>query len=153
MMYTAHDVTDTTWRFIMTILHFDKVSEARDNFKGLLDAAGSGGLATVRRDHQTAAIVDADRLRYFLARLAPHAEVASEAGSWWVFIPGVPVSADGATLDEAIDEMIDALHDYAEDWHDHLSASPNHENNWGLIQVIGLSTDAQLREWLRGADA
>jgi len=144
-------IPGTPTEVIMPALHYDKVSEARDNFKALLDAAEHGRPATIRRDNQTAAVVDASRLRYFLARLAPHAEVVSEAGSWWAFIPGVPVSADGATLNDAIDEMIDSLREYAEDWQDHLVGVPNHENNWGLVQLVSLSTDAQLREWLTGA--
>ena len=137
----------------MATLHYDKVSEARDNFKTLLDAAGRGRPATVRRDDQTAAVVDADRLRYFLSKICPSATVVSEAGSWWVFIPGLPISADGATLDEALDETVAALREYAEDWQDQLSAAPNHADNWGLVQLVGLSTDAQLREWLGGVTA
>jgi predicted RNase H-like HicB family nuclease len=131
-------------------LHYDKVSDARDNFKTLLDAAGRGRPATVRRDDQTAAVVDADRLRYFLAKICPHATVVPEAGSWWVFIEGLPISADGATLDEALDETIAALREYSEDWQERLSAAPNHADNWGLVQLVGLSTDSQLREWLGG---
>lgn len=138
---------------IVATLHYDKVSDARDNFKTLLDAAGRGRPATVRRDDQTAAVVDADRLRYFLAKICPHATVVPEAGSWWVFIEGLPISADGATLDEALDETITALREYSEDWQDHLSAAPNHVNNWGLVQLVGLSTDAQLREWLGGTSS
>jgi prevent-host-death family protein len=134
----------------MTILHFDKVSDARNNFKDLLDAAGQGKPATVSREGQTVAVVDASRLRYFLARLVPHTKVVFEEGSWWAFIPGVPISADGATLDEAVDNMIDALREYAEDWQERLSTAPNHENNWGLVQLVSLSTVAQLREWLSG---
>lgn len=59
-------------------------------------------------------------------------------------------SADGSTFDEAIDEMIDALREYAEDWQDHLLDAPNHRDNWGLVQMICLSSDNQLREWLTG---
>jgi predicted RNase H-like HicB family nuclease len=94
--------------------------------------------------------VDADRLRYFLSKISPSATVVSEAGSWWIFIQGLPVSADGATLEEALDETVVALREYAEDWQDRLSAAPNHVDNWGLVQLVGLSTDAQLREWLGG---
>jgi predicted RNase H-like HicB family nuclease len=76
------------------------------------------------------------------------AEVISEGGGWSVFIPGVPVAADGATLDEAIGEMVEALRDYAEDWQDRLLDSPNHRENLGLVQFVGLSDDDQLRAWL-----
>ena len=37
--------------------------------------------------------------------------VVPEADGWSVFIPGLPVSADGATIDEAVTEMVDALRD------------------------------------------
>lgn len=137
----------------MTTLHYDKVSEARDNFKLLLDAAESGRPAVVRRDDQTTAFVDADRLRYFLAKISSQATVVNDEGSWWVFVNGLPISADGATLDEALDEMIIALREYAEDWQDRLSVAPNHAENWGIVQLVSLSTDDQLRQWLGGAGA
>jgi hypothetical protein len=46
--------------------------------------------------------------------------------------------------------MVDALREYAEDWQDHLLDAPNHRENWGLVQLISLSDDDQLREWLVG---
>lgn len=73
-----------------------------------------------------------------------------EDGGWSVFITGLPIAADGATLDDALTEMIDALREYAQDWQDHLLGAMNHRDNWGLVQLIGLSTDDELREWLAG---
>jgi hypothetical protein len=70
-----------------------------------------------------------------------------------VFIPGTPVAADGATFDEAIEEMIDALREYAEDWTDHLRLAPNHRDHWGLVQLVSLCDDGQLTEWLTGTSA
>jgi predicted RNase H-like HicB family nuclease len=132
-------------------VHFASYSEARAKFKELLDAAERGRSATVRRDDVTAAVVDGERLRYYLARICPsRAQVVAEDGGWSVFIPGLPVAADGSTFDAAINEMIDALREYAEDWQDHLLDAPNHRDNWGLVQMICLSTDDQLREWLVG---
>jgi predicted RNase H-like HicB family nuclease len=49
-----------------------------------------------------------------------------EAGGWSVFIPGLPIAADGATFDEAINQMVDGLREYAADWQDHLLDIPNH---------------------------
>lgn len=132
---------------------YDSYSEARSHFKDMLDAAAKGLPATVRREGATAAVVDAERLRAELARTCPHAEVVNEAGGWSVFIPGVPVAADGATLDEALDEMADALREYANDWEDHLLDTPNHRGNWWLAQLVSLSNDEQLREWLVGPRA
>ncbi|WP_203824635.1 type II toxin-antitoxin system HicB family antitoxin [Actinoplanes palleronii] len=109
-------------------------------------------MATVRRDSRTTAFVDQERLRYFLAAVTPaKAEIVAEGGGWSVFIPGLPVAADGATVDEALDETVAALREYAEDWQDHLLDAPNHAANWGLVQLICLSDDAQLRDWLVGA--
>ncbi|MET8862458.1 prevent-host-death protein [Nonomuraea sp. NPDC004580] len=136
----------------MAAVHFDSYTEARTHLKALLDAAERGRVATVRRESAVTALVDVDRLRHYLAKVIPsHAQVISEAGGWSVFIPGLPVSADGATFDQAVAEMIEGLREYAEDWQDHLLDVPNHRENWGVVQLISLSDDTQLREWLVGA--
>jgi predicted RNase H-like HicB family nuclease len=136
----------------MAGVHYESYTDARAHLKDLLDAAERGRVATVRRDVAITAVVDVARLRHFLASLIPsHAEVVAEAGGWSVFIPGLPVAADGGTFDEAIMEMIDALREYAEDWQDRLLDSPNHRENWGLVQLISLSDDQQLHDWLVGA--
>jgi len=136
----------------MSIVHYDSYTEARAHLKDLLDAAERGRVATVRRDAATTAVVDVERLRRSLAALCPsRAQVVAEAGGWSVFIPGLPVAADGASFDEAVAEMIVALREYADDWQDRLLDAPNHQNNWGLVQMICLSDDDQLREWLVGS--
>jgi len=136
----------------MSAVHYDSYSDARAHLKDLLDAAERGRVATVRRDATSAAVLDAARLRHFLAAVVPsRAQVVSEAGGWSVFIPGLPVAADGATFDAAIDEMVQALREYADDWQDRLLDAPNHRDNWGLVQLISLSDDDQLRDWLAGS--
>ena len=137
----------------MTTVHFDSYTDSRSHLKDLLDAAERGRVATVRRDSRTTALVDRERLRYFLASVSPsHAQVVAEDGGWSVFIPGLPVAADGASFDEALDEMIVAMREYAEDWQERLLDAPNHANNWGLVQLVTLSDDQQLREWLVGSE-
>lgn len=136
----------------MDTAHYESFTDARNHLKDILDAAAQGVPVIIRRDATRTAVVDADRLRDFLAKLnAARAEVVFEAGGCSVFVPGVPVAADGADLDEALTEMIDALREYAEDWQDHLNLAPNHRDNWGLVQLIALSDDEQLRTWLVGA--
>src|SRR5215475_3954618 len=135
----------------MSAVHYDSYSEARAHLKDLLDAAERGRVATVRRDSASAAVLDAARLRHFLASVVPsRAQVVAGASGWSVFIPGLPVAADGPTFDAAIEEMAQALREYAQDWQDRLADAPNHRDNWGLIQLICLSDDGQLREWLTG---
>ena len=132
-------------------VHFESYTDARTHLKDLLDAAAQGRIATVRRDANTTVLLDAERLRHFLASTVPsRAQVVSEAGGWSVFIPGLPVAADGASFDEAISEMVDALREYAEDWQERLLNTPNHAGNWGLVQLITFSNDEQLRAWLVG---
>jgi predicted RNase H-like HicB family nuclease len=136
----------------MSAVHYDSYTDARTHLKDLLDAAERGRVATVRRDARTTAFVDRERLRYFLAAVTPsRAQVVAEDGGWSVFISGLPVAADGASFDEALDEMIIALREYAEDWQERLLDAPNHAGNWGLVQLVSLSDDDQLREWLVGA--
>lgn len=136
----------------MTALHYDSYTEARAHLKELLDAAEQGRPASVRRDASTAMVVDADRLRRFLLSAYPSkAQVVAEADGWSAFIPGLPIAADGATFDEAVMDMVDALREYADDWQDHLYHVPNHADNWGLVHLIELSDDSQLRQWLTGS--
>jgi len=131
-------------------VHYGTVTAARAHFSALIDAAEAGVPATVRRDSRRAAVVDADRLRHFLVSVHPaRAEVVAEAGGWSVMLPGLPIAAEGETFDEAVNEMVSALREYAEDWADHLRHAPNHEQNWGLIQIIDLSSDDELRNWLQ----
>lgn len=135
----------------MSAVHYESYTEARAHLKDLLDAAGEGRVATVRREAGRAAIVDVERLRRYLALVSgPKAEVVAEAGGWSVFLPGLPLAADGTTFDEAIAEMVEALREYAEDWQDRLRTAPNHQDNWGLVQLIALSDDQQLHDWLVG---
>lgn len=135
----------------MAFIHYDSYSDARAHLKDLLDAADRGRVATVQRDGRTAAIVDRERLRLFLAAVCPsRAQAVAEGGGWSVFIPGLPVAADGATFDEAVAETLTALREYADDWQNRLLDAPNHAANWGLVQLVELSDDTQLREWLIG---
>ncbi|MEV4107062.1 prevent-host-death protein [Nonomuraea sp. NPDC049695] len=134
----------------MSAVHFDSYTEARAHLKALLDAAERGRVATVRRESARTALVDVERLRHSLAAVTPGAQTVAEDGGWSIFVPGLPIAADGRTFNEAVTEMIGALREYAEDWQDHLLDAPNHRENWGLVQLISLSDDDQLREWLVG---
>jgi predicted RNase H-like HicB family nuclease len=137
---------------VSSAVHYKSYIQARAHLKDLLDAADEGRVATVRRDSGRAAFVDVERLRRHLSLGCPSkAEVVPEAGGWSVFLPGLPLVADGATFDEAMEEMVQALREYAEDWQDRLRTAPNHEERWGLVQLIALSDDAELRDWLVGA--
>ena len=145
-MYMGIDIMGS----MTSAVEYDKVSDARAGFKDLLDAASAGTPVTVRRDRSRFAVVDAGRLRHFLSGMGARAEVVAEDGGWSLFFPGLPISAEGDSLQDTIEDAIVALREYAEDWIDHLHAATNHENNWGLVQLVSLSSDEQLHEWLLG---
>jgi predicted RNase H-like HicB family nuclease len=135
----------------MAIRHFESFTKARSNLRGVLDAAREGLVTTVTRDQERFVVVSADTMGQDLRRLLPsQAVVVAEGGGWAAFIPGVPVHGDAATLDEAIDDLIEALRDYAEDWNDRLHAAPNHAQHRSLVELVELSDDEQLRDWIVG---
>jgi hypothetical protein len=109
-------------------------ADARRSFKTILDTSDRGGLSVITRAGSSASVVNTDRLRAFLVRNTPaKVQVVNEDGAWAMFIPGLPLAAEGRTLEEATLDLIDALREYAEDWEDHLRTAPNHEENWALV--------------------
>ena len=137
----------------MIVRHFPSYSEARANLRGVLDAANSGVVTTLERDHTRFAVVDGELLRSQLSALRPaSAVVTAEGGGWSAFLPGLPISGEGADLDAALDDLIDALRDYVTDWNDRLHVAANHEANWAVAALVELSTDEQLRDWLLTID-
>ena len=134
----------------VSLVRYESVSAARAGLKDILDAASEGKPVGVRRDRARFLVVDAGRLRHFLASVGLRPQVVAENAGWSVYFPGLPIAGDGATLPAAIDDTVGALREYAEDWIERLHLAPNHSDNWGLVQLVSLSSDAQLREWLLG---
>lgn len=133
----------------MSTRHFGSYTVARTHLRTLLDTARTGRVTTLTRDQETYSVIDAEVLRRQLLRLQPsHAAVVAEGGGWSALLPGLPVHGDGETLDDALDDLTEALREYAEDWNDHLLEAPNHRDNWPLVQLVELSTDEQLRVWI-----
>ncbi len=138
----------------MTVVAYKTYTDARKDFKEVLDDAESGRPVGVQRRDRRVAVVDAEGLRNALAhsRDVPQPVAVAEAGGWSVTLPGVPVAADGAGFDEAIDELVLALREYSEDWVDRLHAVPNHARHWALVQFIAFSSDDQLTSWIRASE-
>lgn len=133
----------------MWIRHFATYSAARARLRDLLDTAHTGRVTTVARDRERFAVVDAEMLRSQLAALRPAvAVVTAEADGWSAVLPGVPVAGEGADLDSALVDLVDALRDYAADWNDRLVDAPNHRGHWALVMLTELSDDEQLLQWL-----
>ncbi len=125
---------------------------ARKSFKTILDTSDRGGLSIIERGESSASVVNTSLFREFLVNNLPaKAQVVNEDGAWALFLPDLPLAAEGTTLEEATFDLIDALREYAEDWEDHLRMAPNHRGNWALVQLIDSSTDEELAAWLTGS--
>lgn len=129
--------------------HFSNYTSARTNLRGVLDAAHAGLVTTVVRDGERYVVLDAEVLREELSHLLrSRAVVVAEGGGWSALVPGVPVHGDAATFEEAIADLIQALREYAEDWNEDLHTAPNHRQHRALVELVELSSDEQLRDWL-----
>jgi len=133
-------------------LEYRTYSQARDHFKEVLDAAERGLPVGVQRREQRVALIDAEDLRTILAssRNLSRPVAVAEAGGWTIFLSDAPIAVDAAGFDEAVEEFIQALREYAEDWISRLSNVPNHARHWVLAQFVSHSSDDQLADWVRG---
>ncbi len=117
--------------------HQFKSREARDNFSGLLDEAANGGVAVVQREEQTFVLVTRAAYDAALADRAPFAVRSSvHDGQFSLWLDDVPVHAVGESLDQAEDEFLDALIDYADLWLSELRHAPNHRSNAEVVHRI-----------------
>lgn len=67
-----------------------------------------------------------------------------------MLLPGFPVAADGATLQDALRDSVSALRDSADAWDDRLHRAVNHQHAAALVHHVHVSDDAELLAWARG---
>lgn len=61
----------------------------------------------------------------------------------------MPLPAEGETLSEAFDDLVDEIIDYNEEWVERLRFSPNHEGNVPLVYLAQtMPGDDDLHAWL-----
>lgn len=77
-------------------------------------------------------------------------QIVQEGIEWSIFIPRTPVSATGATMDDALAEMVDAVRAHASAWTKRLRFASNHQHGEQLKRVADGFGDADLRRWLLG---
>ena len=135
----------------MPAVQYDRFTEARTHLKELLDAAEEGRPAAVVRQDRSTVLVDRTRfVRYLMALNAGRVELVPDGDAWLAVVADSPISAEGDDAADAIDELIDAMREYAEDWSARLRLASNHEQNWGLVQLVDHSSDDELRAWIIG---
>lgn len=129
--------------------HQFKAREARDQLKAVLDEAERGGAVVIRRARPVVVALR-DDIEDLLAAAAPFEVQSAVTGGQFAFwLDQVPVHAAAAGLDQAEDEFLDALVDYADLWHRELRHAPNHAGNRFLALRVALF--AGHREELRRA--
>lgn len=129
------------------MLSYEKITEARSHLKDIYDSAQRGVPSLVRREQDSPiVIVKADSFKRALRALCPiEPQVRFTESNVSMWLPGLPVSAEGTDFDAAETEFIAALRDYAELWVEDLGGFPNHADNWGLVNLVLLSSDEELR--------
>lgn len=138
----------------MVAVTYAKFEEARAHLKELFDAAAVGRAAVVQRQSGTTALVDRDLfLRQLQHVTAPAFQLVADGDRWLATVSGAGVAGEGDTAEEAVDDLIDALRDYAEDWGERLRHAPNHRSSWALVQLVDLSGDDELHRWIQGIAA
>lgn len=86
-----------------------------------------------------------------MSTVRPRPVVEPDGDGWTIALPGTPIAADGATLEAAVEEMVDALRDYAKAWRDRLRHAPNHAGHEDLVRFVETAADPALRTWLARA--
>jgi hypothetical protein len=129
----------------------ENATEVRRHWRAHLDRAADRLPVSFSRGEDAFAVVDASLFRDLLRRNVPGPVVVAEDGGWSIFLDGYPVAADGSDLDEAIDDFLVSVTDYAEAWVDRLHTVPNHQHAAALVHLVATSTDDQLRQWVEGS--
>lgn len=126
-------------------------TEVRRNWRAQLDRAKAQIPVAFSRGGDEFAVISVSLLQSALRRGLPAPVAVAEDGGWTIVLDGHPIAADGADLDEALDEFIVSLNDYADAWIDRLHAAPNHQHAAPLVQLVATSSVAELREWVDGS--
>lgn len=133
---------------------YPSFTRTREHLKDVLDATAQGRTVTVARDGELSAVVPLDRLRdYFFHTVSPRVRLLAENGVTVALMEDRAFVSEGRNVEEALADLALTLREYAEDWEHRLQQAPNHAQNWGLVQLVKLSTETELLEWLeRGGE-
>lgn len=116
--------------------HQFKSREFRDHQKTVLEQVERGGVSVLLRS-QPLVVLPRQMIDSILARDAKflvQSSVRTDQVELW--LEDLPVHAVGAGLDQAEEEFLDALIDYADLWTQELRFAPNHVKNADLVTRI-----------------
>jgi hypothetical protein len=130
------------------------ISEARPRLSPLLDEVQQGKVAVIERRGFKALVTALDAEEALLARcygFKPEVSF-SPSGAVVIWLPELALHAQGASLEAAESDLVDAAIDYAEDWQSFLKNAPNHAERAGWVQRLKIAGEpAQVRRVLFGS--
>jgi hypothetical protein len=134
-------------------LSYAKITDARAAIADIYDSAGRNLVVDItREDDAPVAVIRKDALVSLL-----HAKCTfdpklhfSDDGYVSMWLEGLPISAEGSSLEDAETELIASLRDFTQTWLEDLREYPNHRSNWALPTLVRLSTDEELRKLVFG---
>jgi len=119
------------------------MTEARRQLPALLDKARSGEWQLIGRRGRSevvlANVADLDELLCTVYRFHPEVDFAEQGVGIW--LPELETHGVGAGIDDALDDLADAMVEYAADWVDHLRHAVNHRPRAGYVRRIQLAGD------------
>ena len=151
LTYTAYIVVNRGGAASGTVHYTISARAGREHLTDVLDAAAEGRPASVSRgqaERTQRSTRTVCRLSFDFVRPARRKFPRRTHGRS-VFIPGLPIAADGATLDEALDETVLALRVTMQDaWSERLHRVPNPCRQLGPSAGRRIFSDDQLKVWL-----
>jgi hypothetical protein len=139
-------------------LQYDTFKESRDHLADVLDAAQDGLLVSLRRGRShrairagSVAVVKTTVLRDLLEKIVADSVEAvynADDNLHTVAVRESPLAAEGESLSDAFDDLIDEIRDYCEDWVSRLRFAPNHVGNIPLVYLAQMMSDDELHSWL-----
>lgn len=145
--------TSRTVQGMSGLLEFTKITDARASMREIYDSAERHMAAVVRRENDPpVAVIRSDDLKRALRALCPidpQVRVAP-GGQVSMWIEGMPIAGEGADFEAAGNDLIDSLRAYSVTWVDDLHQFSNHQQRWGLVNLVLLSDDEELRVHLFG---
>jgi hypothetical protein len=139
-------------------LSYATLKDSRDHLSEVLDAAQEGLMVCMRRGRShrdvragSVSVVKTSVLQEILEKLVADSveSVYNENDQLHtVAIKGLPVAAEGKSLSEAVDELVDEIRDYEIDWIARLRFAPNHEGNLPVVYLAQSMSDDELHAWL-----
>jgi hypothetical protein len=139
-------------------LSYATLKDSRDHLSDVLDAAQSGLMVCVRRGRShrdiragSVSVVKTAVLQELLEKLVADSVESvynDDDQLYTVAIRGLPLAAEGETLSDAVDELVDDIRDYEDDWVARLRFATNHDGNFPLVYLAQSMSDDELHAWL-----